>query len=277
MIIAAEVTHVPEFPMYRSLLAILGQKILVLADPGGAVPIPSLSARRTTAAALCGAGGLRRLARALNPRSDRDAARPPPPQRRRDRWKTVVIGASTGGIEALLQLLAAYSEDCPPTLIVQHIRGDFLSGLARRLDRNCAAKVGQATGGALIQAGQVWLAPGNSEHLALAPGAGRCRLVPDAPVSGHRPAVDVLFRSAVQLGPEVVAVLLTGMGSDGADGMAEIRAAGGWTIAQDEASSTVYGMPRSAVELGAVAQQLPIDRIGGAVLQAARRERATSS
>lgn len=183
--------------------------------------------------------------------------------------KIIGIGASTGGVEALIQVLSAYPKSCPPTLIVQHISGTYLPGLAQRLDRHCAAQVRPAAASDSLEPGLVLMAPGNDRHLSIVPPGRRCRLVPGAPVSGHRPSVDALFHSAATLGPAAVGVLLTGMGRDGAEGLAAIRRAGGWTIGQDEASSTVYGMPRAAFEMGAVAQQLPISRIGPALLSAA--------
>jgi len=188
-----------------------------------------------------------------------------------DSQKIVVIGASTGGVEALLSVLSHYPEACPPTLIVQHIRGDFLPGLVDRLNRNCAAKVGPAEHGGLLRTGEVRVAPGNESHLVVLPSGLRTRLLKQDPISGHRPSVDALFSSAASLGPRAVGVLLTGMGRDGAEGMAKIHRAGGWTIAQDEATSVVYGMPRAAVEMKAVREQLPIQRIGPALLRAATK------
>ncbi len=184
-------------------------------------------------------------------------------------WKTVVIGASTGGIEALLAVLGAWPENGPPTLIVQHINPAFLEGVASRLDRLCAAKVRSAESGAPVRAGHVYLAPGNRRHLVLAPGGETCRLVDAPPMSGHRPSVDALFESAAALGPGVVGVILTGMGQDGARGLAAIRAAGGHTIGQDRASSVVYGMPRAAMAAGAVEEELPLAQIGPAAVRAA--------
>jgi len=185
--------------------------------------------------------------------------------------RCVVIGASTGGIEALLSVLSSYPPKCPPTLIVQHIRPEFVSGLVQRLDRHCLAKVSEAREGALLASGQVYVAPEDRRHLVVR--AGRtpyCRLVHGDPVSGHRPSVDVLFRSAAALGDGVVGVLLTGMGRDGAEGLLEIRRGGGRTIIQDKHTSTVYGMPRAAAEIGAAMQELPLPRIGSAILAACR-------
>jgi len=202
-------------------------------------------------------------------------AAPPVPARaplrpeRNGGWKPVLIGASTGGIEALIEVLSVYPEAGPPTLIVQHIAAGFVPGLALRLDRHCAARVRPARHGDAIEPGVVLLAPGDGTHLQIAGSGRRCHLSPGAPVSGHRPSVDALFRSGARIGPGTVGVLLTGMGRDGAEGLAAMRRAGGWTIGQDRASSTVYGMPRAASEIGALAQQLPLERIGAALLDAA--------
>ena len=284
VIIAAEQAATPEFPMFAAMLEITGTRFVVI---GGDVPTPGLAAGLSvlTAAEIEAAGGLgpwilkafgRPSARAIA-----SAEAPAPlgalpggadPGIRSDgaqRWRTVVIGASTGGVEALLAVLSHYPADCPPTLIVQHIGAAYLTGLAQRLDRQCAASVSAATPTSEIRPGQVLLAPGDTEHLTIMPPGRRCRLVAADPVSGHRPSVDMLFESAARAGPDIVGVLLTGMGRDGARGLAAIRAAGGRTIGQDESSSTVYGMPRVAWELGAVQQQLPLDRIGPAILKAA--------
>lgn len=185
--------------------------------------------------------------------------------------RSVVIGASTGGIEALLSVLSSYPPNCPPTLIVQHIRPEFVSGLVQRLDRHCLAKVSEAREGALLATGQIYVAPEDRRHLVVR--AGRtpyCRLVHGEPMSGHRPSVDMLFQSAAALGDGVVGVLLTGMGRDGAEGLLEIRRNGGRTIIQNKHTSTVYGMPRAAAEIGAAMQELPLSRIGSAIMTACR-------
>lgn len=182
----------------------------------------------------------------------------------------ICIGASTGGISALEAILGAFGADCPPTLVVQHIRSGFAEGLVRRLDQSLVPRVVAATDGAVLAGGTVYLATDTTRHLGLTFRAGlRLRLIPGAPVSGHRPSVDVLFREAAALASRtgVAAALLTGMGSDGAEGMAALRAAGALTIAQDQHSSVVWGMPRVAIERGAAAEVLPVGRIGGALLR----------
>jgi two-component system chemotaxis response regulator CheB len=178
----------------------------------------------------------------------------------------VAIGASTGGVEALLTVLSNFPENAPPTVITQHMPATFTKSFAARLDRASGARVTEATDGAPLGPGQIYLAPG-SAHLEITPGSPpRCRLRDDAPVSGHRPSVDVLFNSVARLGRDCVGVILTGMGKDGAQGLLAMREAGARTLGQDEASCVVYGMPRAAHEIGAVERQLPLARIGPAIL-----------
>lgn len=175
----------------------------------------------------------------------------------------ICIGASTGGITALEKILPGLPADCPPTLVVQHIRGEFLPGLVDRIDRMCPARIRMAENGSLLEPGSVLVAPGNSAHLVVAGRERRhCRLQEGPPRSGHIPSVDMLFESAAQSGLRVTAALLTGMGRDGAEGLGAIRRAGGQTIAQDEDSCTVYGMPRAAIEMGAADYVVPLRLIG---------------
>ncbi|MGR3802768.1 CheB methylesterase domain-containing protein [Marinibacterium profundimaris] len=265
--IASDLLSDPGFPMYKALLDGLKIRATILCPPGGDV---RRYARMGRVIELDGDADCDALTEALH-----DGLLPavpvhgPAEAKRRGPGKIVVIGASTGGVEALSTVLSHFPADCPPTLVVQHIGHDFVAGFARRLNRICRASVAEAVDGAPIASGQVLVAPGQPAHLTIAPRATTCRLTPTEPVSGHRPSVDALFSSAARLGSSIVAVLLTGMGRDGADGMLQIRQAGGHTIAQDEATSVVYGMPRVAFELGGVTEKLPIERIGPALLQAA--------
>lgn len=195
---------------------------------------------------------------------------PPPRKDFRPGRHVVAIGASTGGVEALLTVLSEYPKNCPPTVITQHMPGTFTSSFAARLNRECAAHVEEASDGAVLEPGRVFLAPGGSAHLEIyGTGAFRCRLRDGDKVEGHRPSVDVLFHSVARAaGADGVGVILTGMGRDGARGLKAIREAGGQTIGQDAASCVVYGMPRSAAEIGALQTQLPLASIGGAILNA---------
>ncbi len=192
--------------------------------------------------------------------------------------RVVLVGASTGGVDALERVLGGLPADGPPVLITQHMPEGFLASFAERLQTQVAPEVGLARPGAPVAPGRIWLAPGGESHLVLegAPGRFRCGLVTGEKVSGHRPSVDVLFRSALVQARHSVAVLLTGMGRDGAEGMAALRASGAHTIGQDADSCVVYGMPRVAAELGGVAETRPLDSIAAAVLRATARRAGMS-
>jgi two-component system chemotaxis response regulator CheB len=185
--------------------------------------------------------------------------------------RLILIGASTGGVDAVLTVLRRFPLDCPPTLIVQHTGRGFGESLVRLLDQQTAPTVLLGDCERTLRRGHVIVAAGLSAHMTLTVDRPlRVVPLPGDPVSGHRPSVDALFRSAVPVGPRIVAAILTGMGRDGADGLLALRAAGARTFAQDEASSIVYGMPRAAVEMGAVERSLPIAGMGTALLDAAR-------
>jgi two-component system chemotaxis response regulator CheB len=190
--------------------------------------------------------------------------------------KVVAIGSSTGGVEALIAVLQKFPQNCPPTVITQHMPSTFTKSFAERLNRICAPVVQEATDGARLEIGKVYLAPGGERHLQVVnPSAPCCRLVERDPVNGHRPSVDVLFDSVAELaGRNAVGVILTGMGRDGASGLLKMRSAGARTIGQNEKTCVVYGMPRVAHEIGAVEHQLPLGSIGEEILKltAARKE-----
>lgn len=188
--------------------------------------------------------------------------------------RIVAIGASTGGVEALLTVLSSFPANCPPTVITQHMPPNFTASFAARLDRTCAPTVAEATDGGELRPGHVYIAPGGLRHLEVRRLGERltCRLSDGDPVTGHRPSVDVLFRSvAAAVGARAVGALLTGMGRDGAQGLLEMRQAGAATIGQDETTCVVFGMPRAAAEIGAVERQLPLHRIASGVLNAASK------
>ncbi|TAU82106.1 chemotaxis response regulator protein-glutamate methylesterase [Rhizobium leguminosarum] len=190
--------------------------------------------------------------------------------------KIVAIGSSTGGVEALIAVLQKFPANCPPTVITQHMPPTFTKSFAERLNRLCAPVVQEATDGARLEIGKIYLAPGGERHLQVSgASAPCCRLIDRAPVNGHRPSVDVLFDSVAELaGRNAVGVILTGMGRDGAAGLLKMRHAGARTLGQNEKTCVVYGMPRVAHELGAVEQQLPLAAIGEEILKmtAARKE-----
>ena len=186
--------------------------------------------------------------------------------------RVLAIGASTGGVEALLAILGSFPANCPPTVITQHMPATFTPSFAQRLNRSCAATVTEAVDGARLAPGQVFLAPGGLTHLEVAgppTGPWRCRLIATPTVNGHRPSVDVLFQSvAAAARSQAVGVILTGMGKDGARGLLAMREAGARTIGQDEQSSVVYGMPKAAVEIGAVAKQVSLHAAAATMLAA---------
>ncbi len=179
--------------------------------------------------------------------------------------KLITIGSSTGGIEALRTALSGFTKTCPPTLVVQHINARFAPAIAQTLDAVCEAKVIMAEHDTPLKEGHVYFAPGGDKHMTVA-GRNlnnlRCVLRPGDPVSGHIPSVDTLFSSAARIaGARALGVLLTGMGEDGAKGLLKMAEAGADTIAQDEASCVVFGMPRAAIKLGAAKSVLPLDEI----------------
>jgi two-component system chemotaxis response regulator CheB len=184
----------------------------------------------------------------------------------------VAIGASTGGTEALTELLMAMPPDAPGIVIVQHMPEHFTAAFARRLNDLCQIEVKEGADGDLVVRGRAIIAPGN-RHLSVVRRRGALQIdVGDGPlVSRHRPSVDVLFRSvASAAGPNVLGIILTGMGNDGAAGMLEMKRAGSHTIAQDENSCVVFGMPKEAISAGAVAAIAPLSRIPNLILTWAR-------
>lgn len=184
--------------------------------------------------------------------------------------RIVAIGASTGGVEALVQVLGAFPENCPPTVIVQHMPGPFTTSFTRRLNEGCAPRVMEAEEGAPLESGTVYLAPGSEKHLGVTGTLTKtCTLTAADPVKGHRPSVDFLFRSLVGMAHRTVACILTGMGSDGAEGMKALRDGGAVTFAQDVATSVVFGMPRAAIACGAADRGTPIHAIARSLLDSA--------
>jgi two-component system, chemotaxis family, protein-glutamate methylesterase/glutaminase len=193
--------------------------------------------------------------------------------------RILVIGASMGGVEALLTVLSELPQNCPPTVVVQHMPALFTQSFAARLDRECKASVEEAKDNQALEIGRVLIAPGGATHLQLVKrGRTMCRLVEGPTVTGHRPSIDVLFRAAARVsGPNTLGVILTGMGRDGAEGLLDLRNTGAHTIGQDEATSLVYGMPRAAFELGAVETQLPLHKIGARIVAATNAAKARVS
>jgi two-component system chemotaxis response regulator CheB len=194
--------------------------------------------------------------------------------------RLIAIGSSTGGVEALISILSKFPPNCPPTIISQHMPPTFTRSFAERLNKLCAPSVSEAVEGAPLQIGQVYLSPGDSHLELTGHSAPRVHLSDAERVNGHRPSVDVMFASVCRcVGERAIGVILTGLGRDGAEGLLHLREAGAETIGQNEASCVVYGMPKAAFEIGAVARQLPLERIAERLLastNAPRREKIFS-
>lgn len=189
--------------------------------------------------------------------------------------KVIAIGASTGGVEALQVLLRNFGPDCPPTLVVQHVHARFAPAIAQTLDQVSKARVQLAEPDLPLRTGHVYLAPGDRHLLLGGTNQLHTKLRAGELISGHRPSVDALFHSVAKVaGANAVGVLLTGMGADGANGLLAMARAGAPTIAQDEASCTVFGMPRAAIELGAAQAVLPLQRIASQLLRGRQTSQA---
>lgn len=186
--------------------------------------------------------------------------------------KVVVVGASTGGTEALKVFLQSLPADAPGVVIVQHMPEHFTRSFAKRLNAECRVSVKEAENNDTVMTGLALIAPGNHHLLLKRSGARYYVEIKDGPlVSRHRPSVDVLFRSAARYaGRNCIGVIMTGMGDDGARGMLEMKEAGAYTIAQDQESCVVFGMPHEAIKRDAVSSILPLERISTDVLRASR-------
>jgi two-component system chemotaxis response regulator CheB len=208
----------------------------------------------------------------------RPAAAHAPMPRLASTEKILFIGASTGGTEATKEVLMRLPADFPAVMITQHMPPGFTKSYAARLDSLCRIRVAEARDGERVLPGHAYLAPGGFHLSVEKSGANYVARVRDGePVNRHKPSVEVLFRSAAQVvGPNALGVMLTGMGADGAKAMREMREAGSWNIAQDEASCVVYGMPREAVVQGAVHEILPLARIGEALIERLRSTAGTA-
>lgn len=180
----------------------------------------------------------------------------------------LLIGASTGGVDALCSILPKFGLDCPATIIVQHTGRGCGARLREVLQKVSAVPVDIAHDMIRARPGRIVLVAGFSTHVALCSSKEKVlKPMSGHPVNGHRPSIDVLFRSAVPFGAQVRAALLTGMGCDGAKGLLDLRNAGAFTVAQDAATSVVYGMPKVAADAGAALRVCPLNEIAGALLQ----------
>lgn len=187
--------------------------------------------------------------------------------------KFIAIGASTGGTEAIKEVIMALPSDVPGIVITQHIPASFSTSFARRLDEYSNLRVREARNGDQILPGHAYLAPGDQHLLVKRTGAKYiCELNDGPEINRHKPSVDVLFRSVAQsAGPNALGIMLTGMGADGAQGMLEMKNAGAFNIAQDEKTSVVWGMPGAAVKLGAVQKILPLGQVAKEIISFASR------
>jgi len=233
-------------------------------DPGG------LAARRGELIEKIKAAAVARL----RPRGE-SGGRPnrlPVTQIYRSSEKLVAIGASTGGVEALREIVVVMPADAPPIVIAQHIPPRFSASFAERLNGLAAVRVKEAGDGERILAGHVYIAPGDRHLRVRRSGAALVTQLEDGPlVSGHKPSVDALFHSvATACGSKAVGVILTGMGRDGADGLLAMRQAGADTLGEDESSCVVYGMPKAARDNGASKRELPLGKIAEEMLRLCR-------
>ena len=224
---------------------------------------------KTAAKARVRGNGARKPAAAPAAPKPEDA---PTVQNRFTHLDVIGIGASTGGVEAIGEILAQVPVDAPGIVIVQHLPGSFTGRFASRLDASLPLTVTEARDGAPVLPGTVHIGRGGQDFVVTADASGRpvCRLVEGTPGALHVPSIDRLFASLARFGKRTVGVLLTGMGRDGAAGLKTMRDAGSLTIGQDAGTSVVYGMPRAAAESGAVAVQLPLTRIAQAMLDPSR-------
>jgi two-component system chemotaxis response regulator CheB len=193
--------------------------------------------------------------------------------------KVLAIGASTGGVQALTTVLTAFPADAPGTLIVQHMPPKFTASFAQRLDGLCRVRVKEAVDGDLVAPGQVLIAPGGMHMVLRRSGAQYYAQVKDGPEVFHqKPSVEVLFNSVAQVaGANAVGAILTGMGADGATGLLAMRKAGAPTVAQDEASCVVFGMPMEAIKCGGAEHVLPLDDVARTLITLSRRQPVASN
>ena len=264
--------------------------LLEVLDAGAvdAVPLPKIISRQSLLessdrilsaikAAAATRVGRRPALWDATPKLTADAILPPPTRRTVAATdKVVCIGASTGGTESLRVVLEALPPESPGLVIVQHMPEGFTATFARRLDSLCRLSVREAQNGDLVHRGQALIAPGN-RHLLLQRMGTRYRVeLKDGPlVSRHRPSVDVLFRSAARAaGSNAIGVIMTGMGDDGAQGILEMRRAGAATVAEDESTCVVFGMPKEAIKRGAIQSVVPLERIAVEILRRSKQEPA---
>lgn len=273
VVVAVGLAALEEFELLASLFKMLGIACVVLGDSAARMASPVLRRAQHLPLVPADAPVEAILTAAKTAAQNLPAQRPAkaahPDNQGFDPQKVVLIGSSTGGINALMEVLRHFGSDCPPTFIVQHTGDRFASSLIRLLHGATEATVQAAAHGQRAQRGHVYFAPDKENHICLRPDQpALIQLRPGPLQTGHRPSADTLFHSATGMARHVTAALLTGMGRDGAAGLLALRQAGAHTIGQDKATSVVYGMPRIAMEMGGVAEELPLRKIGPALLKA---------
>ena len=274
VLVARDLTLLPEFSLMISLFRALNCRWLIIdhrvtgpaeKGPAGESGLPPIDTNQPAAEICRQIEEAARLVQLPIPTGIRPAVAALPMRA----GKLILMGSSTGGVDALLAVLSQMPADCPPIALVQHTGQGFSESLIRLLDRRCSVKVEAACTGMELRPGHVCVAAGSPGHLRLRAGSPvKVSLEAGPLISGHLPSVDALFHSAVPFAAQVVAVLLTGMGRDGAKGLLELRKAGAVTIGQNQATSVVYGMPRAAWELGAVQHQIGLGEVAATILRA---------
>jgi two-component system chemotaxis response regulator CheB len=250
-----------------ALEAIENGAVEVLSKPGSSYSVGEM---RQQLADKIRAAARARLFRSEDASSEGDPVKIPAHSLQETTDKVIAIGASTGGTEALKKILTKLLPTTPGVLVVQHMPPKFTTAFAERLNEQCKIEVKESENGDSVRPGRALIAPGNYHMLLRRSGAGYYVSVKSGPLVHHqRPSIDVLFKSTSEYaGANAVGVILTGMGSDGARGLLRMREAGARTISQDEASCVVYGMPKEAVQMGAVEKVVPLDRIPQKIINA---------
>ena len=267
-----EFARQPEFEIFAALIRATGATCIILGhESKDEIQYPFSSKFKTTVASeqdcLGDLSGVLMRAQGREPAQCFDPSLGPG-DRTCDLNRAILIGASTGGVDALIKILSDFPRQGPPIMIVQHTGGEFLGSLARLLDRKANITVKTAIESEPLLPGCAYLAPSSDVHLRLAPSDQfRCELSVAPPIMGHRPAVDELFRSAVPHASRTTAAILTGMGCDGAAGMYELRNAGARTLAQDKKSSVIFGMPSSAIDAGGVERIVSLKDMNRSILE----------
>jgi two-component system chemotaxis response regulator CheB len=252
-----------------ALMALQLGAVEVVAKPGSQFSLPDVHRQLVHAIRAASTARVRKP-QELNPSDATPAAAPSHRPPLRTTHKILAIGASTGGTQAIEAVLLGLPADCPGTVIVQHMPEFFTASFAKRLDNLCSMEVREARDGDAVVPGLALVAPGNRHMILQHSGTTyHVRIKGGPPVHHQRPAVDVLFVSVSQsAGPNAIGVILTGMGADGAKGLHAMRKTGAYTIAQDEGSCIVFGMPKEAIKLGAADEIKPLDEIPGAIIRA---------